>query len=142
MDDVKEAAAYMRQKTHDTSSSVDDGLSKWTGDSWNLSQVEEYVRNKPGRCVVLLDGFVVDVSNYLSEHVGAASILLRSNSDSMKPGGASILRSYSVRVTTTSDSVEQWRDASWAFDGGLNNHSRAAKRRMAELRVARYLTSD
>ena len=31
-----------------------------------------------------------------------------------------------------------WADATWAFDGGLNKHSRAAKRRLKELRVARF----
>jgi stearoyl-CoA desaturase (Delta-9 desaturase) len=48
-----------------------------------------------------------------------------------------LLRKYSARFDQTDDQAEKWHDATWAFDGGLNNHSRAAKRRMVELRVAR-----
>jgi stearoyl-CoA desaturase (delta-9 desaturase) len=47
-----------------------------------------------------------------------------------------MLRAYSIRRGGVG---EKWRDATWAFDGGLNNHSRAAKRRMRELRVARFV---
>ena len=32
-----------------------------------------------------------------------------------------------------------WKQATWAFGGGLNNHSRAAKRRLEELVVAHFL---
>jgi len=38
----------------------------------------------------------------------------------------------------TGSQEDQWPDATWAFDGGLNNHSRAAVRSMKELRLARY----
>lgn len=48
-----------------------------------------------------------------------------------------LLRNYSARFEENDGHAEKWRDATWAFDGGLNNHSRAAKRRMMELRVAR-----
>lgn len=44
-----------------------------------------------------------------------------------------MLRKYSVR----SDDV--WKEAGWAFHGGMNNHSRAARRRMRELRVAKFV---
>jgi stearoyl-CoA desaturase (delta-9 desaturase) len=53
-----------------------------------------------------------------------------------QPGGANILRKYSVRLQ---DEIGTWRKADWAFNGGLNNHSRAAKRRMYELRVAKLV---
>jgi stearoyl-CoA desaturase (Delta-9 desaturase) len=49
-----------------------------------------------------------------------------------------ILRNYSARFEKTDSHGEKWRDATWAFGGGLNNHSRAAKRRMRELIVARF----
>ncbi|KAG2350758.1 hypothetical protein BDR05DRAFT_972225 [Suillus weaverae] len=53
-----------------------------------------------------------------------------------QPGGATLLRDYS-RIGIDDNGKERWRDSSWAFGGGLNNHGRAAKRRMRELRVAR-----
>lgn len=40
----------------------------WNGEVWNAVQVQEYVK-KPGKCVVLIDGFVVDVTSYLGDHV-------------------------------------------------------------------------
>jgi stearoyl-CoA desaturase (Delta-9 desaturase) len=49
-----------------------------------------------------------------------------------QPGGAAILRQYAAHG-------REQHDASWAFNGGLNNHSRAAKRKMVELRIARVL---
>lgn len=52
-----------------------------------------------------------------------------------EPGGAKILRDYSI----IPDSAGQTPDASWAFGGGLNNHSRAAKQRMWSLRVAKLM---
>jgi hypothetical protein len=60
------------------------------------------------------------------------------NLDAHKPGGAGILRKYSVvaKRNTSYPSGFPDLDASWAFGGGLNNHSRAARRRMEELRVA------
>lgn len=61
-----------------------------------------------GRIVVIIDGLVYDVSEYLEEH----------------PGGAKLLQNYCGR------------DASRAFNGGLNNHSQAAKTRRKELLIA------
>ncbi|KAG5637648.1 hypothetical protein H0H81_003725 [Sphagnurus paluster] len=56
---------------------------------------------------------------------------------SIKPGGASLLRKYS-----TFPEKDKCLDASWAFGGGLNNHSRAAKRQMRALRVAKIQRDD
>lgn len=56
-----------------------------------------------------------------------------------QPGGAGILRRYSVRLDMKDQNNELARDATWAFNGGLNNHSRAAKRRVCELRLAKYV---
>jgi stearoyl-CoA desaturase (delta-9 desaturase) len=53
-----------------------------------------------------------------------------------QPGGAILLRKYAIRDEPGKND-EAWRDASWAFHGGLNNHSRAAKRRMREMRIAK-----
>lgn len=48
-----------------------------------------------------------------------------------------ILRKYAIPKDVTKLEGGLWRDASWAFDGGLNKHSRSAKRRLMELRLAR-----
>ena len=45
------------------------------------------------------------------------------------------MQKYSIKLARD---VDAWRDADWAFNGGLNNHSRAARKRMQELRVAYY----
>lgn len=59
-----------------------------------------------------------------------------------------VLRKYALRGTEHTDESETqeagtgvplWKQASWAFEGGLNNHSRAAKRRLGELVVARVV---
>lgn len=48
----------------------------------------------------------------------------------MKPGGAKLLRKYSGLT-------DGGLDANEAFNGGLNTHSRAAKRMMRKMRFAR-----
>ena len=40
----------------------------WNGEVWNTKQVQEYAE-KLGKCVVMIDGFVVDVTSYLGDHV-------------------------------------------------------------------------
>ncbi|OCH86098.1 hypothetical protein OBBRIDRAFT_260119 [Obba rivulosa] len=104
----------------------------WTGKVWTLGQAMQYARagKGVGRCAIIIDGFVVDATGYLGEH----------------PGGAAIIRKYSIRAdpgenqkegAVLSESEEVWKEASWAFHGGLNQHTWAAKRRMRELRVAK-----
>ncbi|KAL5494752.1 hypothetical protein ACEPAI_213 [Sanghuangporus weigelae] len=122
-----------------SSSSEDE--SEWDGPAWDESALRSYVAEKPGRCVVLLDGYAIDVTRYLGEH----------------PGGAVFLRKYSVRERETDDSSNKpsskkkndepsaknlhdlARETSAAFHGGMNKHSRAARRRSRQLRVARVV---
>ncbi|KAJ7269403.1 hypothetical protein B0H12DRAFT_1095627 [Mycena haematopus] len=114
-EDLKEAMQYMKFKdTHGVPPPLKD--TPWDGPTWDLQQAHEYVQSKQGRCVVVIDDHFVDVSSYLGEH----------------PGGATLLRKYSVRPGK--DLIE----ASWAFDGGLNNHSRSARKRMREFRIAQF----
>jgi len=117
-EDVKEAEAYMAHRNQQgDQSSEGEQAEEWEGEVWGMDEVRRYKRDKPSSCVVLIRGFVVDVTGYLGEH----------------PGGAALLRRYSVCLDH-SDA----RDATWAFDGGLNIHSRAAKKRMRALRIAKY----
>ncbi|KAF8899049.1 hypothetical protein BD779DRAFT_1607641 [Infundibulicybe gibba] len=121
-EDLREAAQYMQHKAHH-GAFLPESPEKWDGPLWSQEKVEEYVV-EGRRCVLLIDGFVLDVSKYLGEH----------------PGGVSLFYKYSIRPRTGSISQgERLLDASWAFGGGLNNHSRAARKRMQELRVARLI---
>ncbi|KAI8990695.1 hypothetical protein BD414DRAFT_484513 [Trametes punicea] len=97
----------------------------WEGPTWTVDQLTEYARTDD-RCVLFLEGFAVDVTDYLTEH----------------PGGAALLRRYAIaRKPPKQDDApmtdEVARDADWAFGGGMNKHSMAARRRMRKLRVAR-----
>ncbi|KAF9531903.1 fatty acid desaturase-domain-containing protein [Crepidotus variabilis] len=114
--DMEEARHYMQRKASFGSS--DEEEEHWTGTIWNLAQLKSITLEDKSRCLMALNGFVVDATDYLKEH----------------PGGATLLRKYSVRIDADEDI---WARASWAFSGGLNNHSSAARRRMKELRVAK-----
>ncbi|KZV98620.1 hypothetical protein EXIGLDRAFT_669322 [Exidia glandulosa HHB12029] len=89
---------------------VDTGAEVWT-----LERAIEYATHG-ARCVLVIDRRIVDATALLGDH----------------PGGAALLRRYSLRA-----GEETWKEGSWAFHGGLNNHSRAAPKRMRELCVAR-----
>ncbi|KAI0652509.1 hypothetical protein C8Q79DRAFT_103901 [Trametes meyenii] len=95
----------------------------WDGATWTTEQLAEYV-GAGRRCVLLLDGYAVDATEYLAEH----------------PGGAALLRRYAVG-SGEAQKLEGGVacDADWAFRGGINKHSQAARRRMRQLRVARML---
>jgi stearoyl-CoA desaturase (Delta-9 desaturase) len=67
--DMKEAAAYMHLKIHHGVSYDSEDSNEWGGEVWDMYKVEEYVKATPGRCVVLVHGYVVDVTGYLGEHV-------------------------------------------------------------------------
>ncbi|TFY62685.1 hypothetical protein EVG20_g6608 [Dentipellis fragilis] len=133
--DIADARSYMQQKEkqtmHHGSEAVTlpaDGAGAirgtWDGPTWDVEQVRAYVRAHGAACVVVVDGFAVDVTAYMREH----------------PGGSMLLRKYAVRVGELQGSEEgeegEWTRATWAFRGGLNNHSQAARKRMAELRIA------
>ena len=42
-------------------------------DIWDHKALHEYVNSKVGRCVILLDGYAIDVTSYLGEHVSLVS---------------------------------------------------------------------
>ena len=58
-----------------------------------------------------------------------------------QPGGAALLRRYAVGTKQDLDDgrreERRYADADWAFHGGINKHSQAAKRRMRKLRIAK-----
>ncbi|EGO30998.1 hypothetical protein SERLADRAFT_432659 [Serpula lacrymans var. lacrymans S7.9] len=124
-EDIVDAKEYMQHKHHDHVAGKKDDPS-WNGPEWKLTDLKEFMLQERGRCLVVVDGFVIDVSAYMGEH----------------PGGSTILRAYSINLNELAlgdQQKQKWRDASWAFGGGLNNHSRGAVKRMREIRIARLL---
>ncbi|KAJ3550848.1 hypothetical protein NM688_g4987 [Phlebia brevispora] len=99
--------------------------------AWTLSQAQVYARERAGHCLVVLDGFILDVTTYLGEH----------------PGGAQLLWQYALpkddyrgKCETYDQSRSQrWKQATWAFFGGLNVHSRRANKRLQEFIVAKLI---
>lgn len=130
-EDLKEAMQYMHFKdTHGVPPPQTEA--PWDKQIWDLPQAHEYIESKPGRCVVVIDDYFVDVSAYLGEHVSRYTLDNCIPLTETQPGGTTLLRKYSVRPEK--DLIE----ASWAFDGGLNNHSRSARKRMQEFRIAQF----
>ncbi|KAK1223610.1 hypothetical protein PQX77_013507 [Marasmius sp. AFHP31] len=122
-EDMKEALGYMHHKTVHGVPPLEEQEAEKQATEWTIDEAIDYAFKQPGsrrRSLILVAGWVLDVTRYLGEH----------------PGGSSLLRSYSLQVESNSGTY-QWKDATWAFEGGLNNHSRAAVRRMKEFRVAR-----
>jgi stearoyl-CoA desaturase (delta-9 desaturase) len=64
--DLKEAIEYMHRKEILGVAEVE--TDTWSGEVWNARQVQEYIGNLR-KCVVIVDGFVVDVTSYLGDHV-------------------------------------------------------------------------
>ncbi|KAF9486465.1 hypothetical protein BDN70DRAFT_870009 [Pholiota conissans] len=121
--DLREAIRYMQMKEAlDFVKAETDNNEAWDGEVWDFERVREFSQEKPSCCLILIDGFVVDASSYLGEH----------------PGGATVLRHFSIRAQGIQ---ELWNKAHWAFNGGMNNHSRSAKRRMRDLRIAKFDTN-
>ncbi|KAH9849215.1 hypothetical protein C2E23DRAFT_888403 [Lenzites betulinus] len=132
-DEIRAAREHMLRKeishlTDDTSSPSmsgsdedEDDVDQWDGPVWTHAEATAHARTSGG-CVLLLDGYAVDAAEYLGEH----------------PGGALLLRRYAIgAVARTQDADMSVHDADWAFHGGINKHSLAARRRMRQLRVAK-----
>ncbi|KDN36520.1 hypothetical protein RSAG8_10767, partial [Rhizoctonia solani AG-8 WAC10335] len=93
---------------------------------WDLTRLESYVQNER-RIIILIDGWIVDATRYMSQH----------------PGGPALLGEYSFKPRFGVDPADIKnslpKDANWAFNGGMNNHTRTARARMRSLRIARYV---
>jgi len=66
-------------------------------------------RCEEGSQLVLIDGFVHDVAEFMNDH----------------PGGLALVKTYIGK------------DASWAFNGGVYSHSTAAQNLLTTIRVGR-----
>ncbi|KAF9261648.1 hypothetical protein L218DRAFT_869440 [Marasmius fiardii PR-910] len=124
-EDMKEALGYMSHKAaHGVPPPNEEEEFCEKPLEWTIDDAIDYVLQSNGRCLVLVAGWAVDLTRYLGEH----------------PGGSTLLRSYSLHVEPDGRKY-QWEDATWAFEGGLNNHSRAAIKRMKEFRLAKLTTA-
>lgn len=63
-----EASDASYSTSSDGSSEDDASGGESAGVGWSLEEVRRYVQ-EGGKCVIVLDGFVVDVTSYLGEHV-------------------------------------------------------------------------
>ncbi|KAI0283715.1 hypothetical protein BGY98DRAFT_1087781 [Russula aff. rugulosa BPL654] len=77
-----------------------------------------------GACVLWIDGYAVDATGYIEAH----------------PGGMGLLRSFAVPVKAGGE-CSKWKEADWAFNGGVNRYSQVARRQMKRLRVAHVTQS-
>jgi len=61
MDEKHKDGSGLEQMTHEE---------EWKGAVWDRSQLEGYVQSGQGGCTILLDGYVLQVAEYMKEHVG------------------------------------------------------------------------
>jgi stearoyl-CoA desaturase (delta-9 desaturase) len=79
--------------------------------AWTRAKLKAHAQDRPGHVLVLLDGFVLDLTLFKEDH----------------PGGARLLKAY------------HGRDATEAFHHGRNMHSPAAANLAARYRIARLV---
>jgi len=92
-------------------------------ESWNMGEVFDYIAEDKERCVLVINGYVVDATTYMAAH----------------PGGPDVLQKYKVPPRDALEGADGWKDASWAFSGGLNKHSRIAYRQLRKLAIGRLV---
>ncbi|KAF8508696.1 hypothetical protein JB92DRAFT_2732099 [Gautieria morchelliformis] len=83
---------------------------------WGRTELEDFVVSGM-RTVILIEGYAVDVTSFIKEHA------------------TSILQEYAVFADKT-QRQQPIRDATQAFLGRFNNHTRGAREKMRALRVA------
>lgn len=58
----------MRQKALEGKTTTK-GDEAWNGKEWTIEEIRAYAASNPTRCFIVIDDFVVDVTEYLGEHV-------------------------------------------------------------------------
>jgi len=123
VEDIEFAKDYMRRlhdkKVPEMEQPNSEEIIPWTGPMWTRSAIEEHVRKFPTGCFIILDDYFVDASSYMGSH----------------PGGARLLRTYSLRFDRQRKEV-LWQDATWPFEN-FNYHGRFARRRLRELAIGK-----
>ncbi|KAF8585127.1 hypothetical protein K439DRAFT_1083268 [Ramaria rubella] len=114
-EDINYAMQQMRRKQqasqhdeHPSRLAITDDL-EFQGLAWNRVEIKQHVQTHSSSCFLVVDEFLLDVTQYMGEH----------------PGGAALLRTYSLHIDKEGDLI--WQEATWAFQN-LNNHSRIARK--------------
>lgn len=66
------------QHKNESESSQDE---EWVGETWTIDQVTEYAVKHERRCILVVNGYAVDVTPYLGEHVSSVELVVGSNSN-------------------------------------------------------------
>jgi stearoyl-CoA desaturase (Delta-9 desaturase) len=68
-EDIQMAKAFMDHK-HGPVAHALTTHEEWKDIVWDKSQLEDYIQSPQKGCIILLDGYVLDVTGYMKEHVG------------------------------------------------------------------------
>ena len=68
-EDISEARHYMRQKALGKESMTTNVDEPWSGKKWTIKETQAHAASNPAECLIVIDGFIVDVTNYLRDHV-------------------------------------------------------------------------
>jgi hypothetical protein len=60
-----------RDHDHNDAHEIDE-KDAWTGPKWTEKELESYIERN-GACVLLIDGYIVDVTGYMKTHVRSLS---------------------------------------------------------------------
>lgn len=71
---MKEAAEYMKHKGHYGVPPPPEENETRTLEVWPLQKVEEFARENPKKCLIMINEFLVDATAYLGEHVRLHSL--------------------------------------------------------------------
>ncbi|KAL0960674.1 hypothetical protein HGRIS_005703 [Hohenbuehelia grisea] len=96
---------------------------------WDRDAVFRHVEQHPKQVLLLIDGYLVNVTSYLEDHPGGRSVLLAN----------SLFPRAEDAVPSSPPENLIFRDASNSFRQGLNRHSQAAHWMMEGMRVAKYV---
>jgi stearoyl-CoA desaturase (delta-9 desaturase) len=78
IEDIAAARAHMLANRHDQNAARESVVEnkEWTGPTWTEAELGAYIE-RIGACVVLIDGYAVDVTRYLKAHVRFLSPFMR-----------------------------------------------------------------
>lgn len=84
-DEIEDAKLFMHSKSHPSPThsaghctTTGDGEAVWSGPVWDMHCVMEYMKdmgNNTAPCLMVVDGFVIDATSYMKEHVGSFPVM-------------------------------------------------------------------
>jgi stearoyl-CoA desaturase (delta-9 desaturase) len=67
IEDIRDARLWT--STHHSESSSETEIETWEGPCWTSEDLKDHLSGNPGRCLLYIDGYILDVSAYLKTHV-------------------------------------------------------------------------